>query len=286
MPLHEETILCEVCKGQGFIEVDDFTSMLCSCARNRLMRAHLGPEIASAKKIKSSPLFKRGPTPQEPIQDRTQENLFIRGPWQLLLAHFRYTLICKGLLFRFQIVTDQRIKTVFVGAEAAQSRTREERESSKKSYNSLADIVCEHDLLILRLGFLGHKNQAMAGALKEALMLREVQHMPTWIVDMPGNEFVNGHRAFSEENSDYIFSHFAVLDFTNTEKPATHAPIPERQPAVEPPRFDEKDQPLEEDARPSVEPDDVAGIMGESATNKRKYKKFGGKFKKHSGGPV
>jgi hypothetical protein len=185
-----------------------------------MMRQHLGPEIARARKIQSSPLFVRGPVPDDPpLDDKTADNLFLRGRWSDMIAHFRYALICKGLMFRFLIVTDERIKNVFVGNESARVKPKEERETTK-SYNSLSDLVCDHDLVILLLGYLGHKNVAMAGALKEALMLREVAHKATWIVDKADYPFVVGHHSYSEDVADYIFSHFEVLDVPSTSTPS------------------------------------------------------------------
>src|SRR5579863_807875 len=128
MPFEEQPV-CGICQGAGVITVDDLTDCLCQCARTRMMRAHLGPEIASAKKIDASPLFQRGATPTDPpVADRTKENLFIQGRWVELISHFRYALICKGLMFRFLVITDEKIKTVFVGAESYKERTREERD--------------------------------------------------------------------------------------------------------------------------------------------------------------
>lgn len=287
MRFQEDEKACPICLGQGVIEVDDLTSILCNCTRTRLMRVHLGPEIASAKKLTESLLFERGLSWNDPpVIDRTRENLFLKGHWQDLIAHFRYALICKGLMFRFQVITDERIKTVYVGADSFEKRAREERDRIKKTFNSLQDIICEHDLSIIRLGFLGHKNQAMPGALKEALMLREVQRKPTWIVEAPQSPFIPGHHAYSEEVWDYINANFSFLDMADPNRVTTEVhgvDVPKEIRATQDqPRY-VREQPLDEAARPSVEPDDIETFMS-TGSKKPKHGKFGKRGA--SGGPV
>ena len=269
-PPLEQDPPCESCKGKGFIVVDDLHSMLCHCAGWKLMRQRLGIEIARAQKIRSSPLFVRGEKPGDPpVTDRTKDNLFLKGRWSDLIQHFRFAFICKGLLFCHQIVTDERIKNVFVGNERATLKSKEDRENTK-SYNSLSDLVVDADLLIVKLGYLGHKNIAMAGALKEALMLREVALKPTWVYDNPDNEFGPGHHAYSEDVSDYIFSHFEVLDFKRTisgDEPEVVAPVRAARPVVE--------ETIEERAQPSVEePGELAAFQRELEQKEHKPKKF------------
>lgn len=283
MPFHEEAP-CTTCNGQGVIEIDDLTSALCHCTRTRLMRAHLGPEIASAKKRKDTPLYERGPTPSDPpIIDRTRENLFIKGHWPDLIAHFRYALICKGLMFRFQVITDERIKTVYVGADSFEKRAREERDQIKKTYNSLQDIVCEHDLTIIRLGFLGHKNRSMPGALKEALMLREVQRKPTWIIEDPKNPFDLNHKAYSDEVAEYINSNYAIMDLVEDRPPSELRGVDLQQPRTE--TF-KSEEPFDVSAMPSVEPDDIDSLMGDGSAKKSWTPKKSRFNKSRGGGPV
>ncbi len=152
------------------------------------IEAFLGPEIASARRIKGSPLFlsaKKG----EPIQtDRTKDNLYIQScTWPKLLPHLRRTLGCKRHRddsFTYKVITDQRIKTVFVGDEQYTNRPQSVREDIP-TFNSLEDLIGQCDLLIIQLGYLGYKNVAASGALKEALLLRKTSRKPTWLVDDP-----------------------------------------------------------------------------------------------------
>jgi len=277
---------CEVCNGAGVIDVDDLHSVMCNCARWRLMRRHLGPEIAGAKRIRESPLYKTEKYGSTPLVDRTRDNLFLRGRWGELIAHFRYAFICKGLMFRFLFVTDERLKNVFVGNESAKVKPKEERESTK-SYNSLSDLVCDHDLLIVMLGFLGHKNIAMPGVLKETLMLREVQHKPTWIVDKADYPFVVGHLAYSEDVSDYIFSHFSALDIGSASSTTGPEPTPQ---VVESERVSEswKDVPEGALSVDSEDHDELADLLGEPVPSfkKRANKPFKFKRRPSGGGPA
>ncbi len=209
--------LCAKCNGTQVIMIDDLTVEPCVCLRAKLFKQHLGAEIALAPTIVTSPLFQLGPEGQLPSVDRTTENLFIKGEWADILSHLKWALYCKGLKYRFRVVTDERIRTIFVGAEAYTARNKKQRDDMQ-TFNTLADLVgVEFELIVIRLGFLGHKNIAAAGAFKEALMLREVLCKPTWIVEVPSSIFGPGHLTYSDDVGDYIDNHFEVL----TIKPST-----------------------------------------------------------------
>lgn len=76
--------------------------------------------------------------------------------------------------------------------------------------------------MILRLGFLGHKNVAAPGYLKEALMLREVALKPTWLLMSPSSPFGPGHFTYSDELAEYITEHFDVVDFKSNDDGPLH----------------------------------------------------------------
>jgi len=46
-------------------------------------------------------------------------------------------------------------------------------------------------LVILRLGYIGHPNKAAAGALKEALMIRETADKAVWVVEDPDRSWTH-----------------------------------------------------------------------------------------------
>jgi len=187
-------------------------------------------------------------------------------------------------MFRFLLITDERIKNVFVGNESAKVKPKEERDTTK-SFNCLADLVCDHDLVVVLLGFLGHKNVAMPGALKEALMLREVAQKATWIVDKMDYPFGIGHHSYSEDVSDYIFSHFQCLDIERTGSSKTEGDDPQvleevsgfRTPIVV---ESEMDSELQVDS----EDDDLADLLGPTV-RKPKHKPYKYKRRPNGGGP-
>lgn len=209
--------ICPRCKGTGTLPTaDDMTVQQCICAYSRALKLHLGAEIATAPVLRS-PLLQLGPPGEPPKVDRTSENLFLKGYWPDLLSHLKWALGCKGPLFRFRVVTDEKLKVVYLGAESYGARAKGRRDEVT-TFNSLSDLVGpDIDLLILRLGFLGYKNQAMAGILKEALMIREFACKPTWIVEVPTSPFGPGHFSYSEEVGDYIAAGFQIVDLTRKE---------------------------------------------------------------------
>jgi hypothetical protein len=78
-------------------------------------------------------------------------------------------------------VTDQQIKTVYLGNEH-----RKVKPDDKEAYNSVSDLIgADFDLVIVKLGYLGYKNKAAPGALKEALLVRKDLSLPTWVIEDP-----------------------------------------------------------------------------------------------------
>ena len=182
------------------------------------MKEHLGTEIALAPSLSApSPLFVAGDP--EPKVDRTKENLFLKGFWPDLLPHLKAALVGKGLFFQFKIVTDERLRTVYVGDDSYKARAKSKRDDIE-THNSLSDLVgSDNHLVIIRLGFLGYKNVAMPGILREALMLRESLSKATWLVEDPDQGYFGpGHLAFSEEVEEAIGRNFTVVDFTNKKR--------------------------------------------------------------------
>lgn len=168
------------CDGRGHIPVDDMTMKLCRNLYAKALRQHLGKDLSRVQHVPSSPLLKRA-SDGTFVVDRTKDNLHIKGcTWSRLLPHLKLALGCKGLNFHFKILTDQQIKNVFVGNEH-----RQFRKPGQEFYNSLGDLVGEFDLVIIKLGYIGHKNVAAPGALKETLLIREASSLPTWVVEDP-----------------------------------------------------------------------------------------------------
>lgn len=212
-----ESVPCERCGGSGKIYVDDLNVRQCLCLYRRTLAAHLiaqfGAAIKSAPPVYLSPLYQEPKTPESPPKiDRTGDNLFLKGWWSDLLGHFRWALGSKGPLFPFFVTTDERVRTVYVGSESYVSRSRKIRDDVE-AYNSLHDLIGgQHRLVILRLGFLGYKNAAMAGALLEALRIREVAGTSTWVVEEPNSPLGPGHFSYSPELAEYLGRTFEVVD--------------------------------------------------------------------------
>lgn len=217
----------------GMIQVDETTYRQCICSYARALKNHLGLEIASAKTLSDSPLLQLDADPQNPpVVDKTKKDLFLKGWWRDLLPHFKWALGCQGLGFYFNIVTDERLRTVYMGAESYSSRSRKKRDEIQ-TFNSLNDIMApdHYQLVIIRLGFLGYKNVAMPGILKEALMIRQAARAPTWIIEDPNDPFVPGHLSYNEDVAGYIKQVFETLDFTTPNDPRFSAPesLPEEE---------------------------------------------------------
>lgn len=207
--------VCPQCNGVGFLynEEGDVRSP-CNCKIAEYMTKHLGTEIARAKTIYKSPLYVLPDKSGEPPKlDRTRENLHIKCAWTDLLPHLKLCLWTKGIGFEFRIVTDEKIKTVFVGAESYNARAKSKRDDMVTN-NSLNDLLGkEFPFIILRLGHLGHKNQAAAGAVKEALMIRDVEQKPTWIIEEPNSPFGPGNFTWSEDLEDYMTRNYKTVEF-------------------------------------------------------------------------
>jgi hypothetical protein len=147
--------------------------------------------------------------------DRTEENLFLKGPWSLVCRHLRWVLSGKRRFsqgFTYKIVTNEKILSVWVGNERYTNRpvgTRNDIETN----NRLNDVLEDPSLIILRLDALVHQNKAAANVLLEALKVREFVYKPLWLVESD-LYFGAGHPSYNSEVGDYIQERFAIVDLT------------------------------------------------------------------------
>lgn len=202
---------CPECKGMKWKIIED-KARPCLCLQREMLEGFLNTsnaDLAGARQIRRGPLYavdvQAGVT-----LDRTKDNLLIKAPWLALRPHLRLALGYRHYLdpgFRFSLVTDERVLNVYVGNEQYRSRKLKVRDDVD-SFNGLRDLVEDPPLVIVRLGFIGHKNVAAAGALKQALMIREVARRPTWIVYDPRYETPV---SWGEEVAAYAREHFAVV---------------------------------------------------------------------------
>lgn len=208
----EDEAPCPLCEGRHWIITSEEGEKPCKCHRTAMIKKHLGPEILTARSLRSSPLYVHGKS------DRTKDNLFIKGSWHTILSHLQWALGSKfnekpNVPHRFKIETDEKIVNVFVGNHSFTHRPKSMREDVE-TFNALSDFVEPPDLFILRLGFLGYPNKAAPGSVKQALGVREVACKPTWIIESPSNPFGPGHFTYSEDLAGYIDEHFEVLDLS------------------------------------------------------------------------
>lgn len=212
-------MICKICNGLGKIPVDDLTVKECICSFARSLRQYMGPEISAAGDIDTSPLYGKD-------EDFSDYNLFIKSWWQDFLPHFKYFLMHKsleplGLQFKFNIVTDEWLRTVYLGAESHVARAR--ARSDERPLNSLHDVMDEkYHLVVIRLGFLCYKNVAMPAILKEALMIRESQNLATWIVETPNSIWGPGHRSYDPDVGEYVRRNYTTIEFKG---PSRDVPI-------------------------------------------------------------
>jgi hypothetical protein len=213
---------CPYCKGLGYTLKDDDTQDECLCFVALRMKAHLGPEILATPNV----------TPAECVfykEERflTDTNLLIKTHWPDMLPHLKLALIAQGTRYKFKITTDEALKVVYVGAESYASKSKSKRDDLE-TYNSLGDLIGQGvNLAIVRLGFLGYKNVAMPGILKEALMIRKSLNLPTWLIEDPNVPFTEGHRSWSMEVHTYILESFRVIEINSPNSPvASPTPVP------------------------------------------------------------
>jgi hypothetical protein len=196
---------CPKCHGTGEIGRDERVGGIdglgatyvrdvvvpCECARLRRVRAQLGPLFADVPKIDRSAFWSR----EEPGRTAilAASNLWITAEWDDLAPHLKGAL---GLLcymrpstFNFRLVTDEDVRLSFV--EGGQGSTEV----------GIRELVgpADYDLLILRLGFVSYKNNALPGAVLTAIRHREAMRRPTWVLDTPSHPMATGHLAYSAD---------------------------------------------------------------------------------------
>ncbi len=237
--------VCEICDGFGSQQTGENSFRECACVYRRRLRAALGHEIACARTVFESPLYSPGVVPGDPpTVDLTGENLKIRGIWQDILSHFKWSLGCKlgdtQFHFTWRLETDERLRTVWVGSEAYGSRSRKKRDDME-TFNNLSDLIGHCDLVVIRLGHLGYPNRAMPGILKEALMMREVAEKATWVVEELSKPFCQDHFAWDSDVAEHIDRNYRLLDLdpykeavTPVEKPLATPTLRANKPPPEP----------------------------------------------------
>ncbi len=189
-----ERATCPQCGGSGVVRSiergEHRVDVECVCGLRLRKRLALGDDIYTAPVIRESPLNRK-----------TTTNVFVTAAWRALLPHLRLALgmawhagELEARPFTFKVVTDEQI----LRASLARDRDPDQYEVT----------IGGASLLIVRLGFLGWRNQAMAGYLREALMRRlDVDRAPVWLADTPKLLFESGHLSWDAAVGAYVAEH-------------------------------------------------------------------------------
>ena len=258
------------CDGSGWFVPNSLNAVPCLCLKVRMARQKLGDGIwieGGKVEVTETPLYKPGGVGNPPEIDRTTEDLFLRASYYTLRAHLRRALGGKMLdtdcLFRVTIVTDERLKNVFVGNESYAARSRKDRDYLQ-TMNSMGDLIgIESDLVVILLGYLGHTNKAAPGLLKEALMLRAGLSKPTWVAENTDILFQPDYPAYSPEVVYYMDQRFETVELEGFE------------PAPQPVTTDPEDVGLDDPPPPPARPRRAPEPREEPASTKDDMGAFG-----------
>lgn len=181
--------VCPVCGGDGRIfDEGEPVPRACVCKLRQMFRARVGEEVFEAAKL-----------PGKARLDAAR-NMAFRSDWRTAVPHVRQALL-RAWLTNFEhrhfVTTDLRVvdEGLSEGADGIQSL-----------------IGPQHQLVIVRLGYLPSKNTAAADALLSALRHRiEIWSAPVWVTDTPDVPFVRGHFAWSEPVKKFVEKHFVEV---------------------------------------------------------------------------
>lgn len=196
---------CDACGGTGYLPVseedEEFESLKemygtdmiagmakerCDCLLEVQFKQWVGGAIYNADEREESFLL-----------DRLEDNLFIRASHQNFLSHWKHTLQQQEFTFFWRLVTDSKIRDIFVGND--------------EKFHALSSLVHNPELLVIRMGVLSYKNVAMPGLILEALKIRQFEDKPTWVVNDPDNPFQKGHLAWSGELEYFLEQNFETV---------------------------------------------------------------------------
>lgn len=180
----------------------------CSCVlrvdtvRN-LERGWVG--TLAAEKIESSPLI-----------DLVNQDLFITASDSVLRSHLRFVGLRLGRNWNFLVCSDADLMTAWLynvaesGGEILDKEVAERIAVSPSRRRTLEDLVDPPGLLVIRLGVKVARNAAMSEVFHEALLRRDHENRPTWVVDQPGHRLNaldalgQQHRSYSELVMEYL----------------------------------------------------------------------------------
>jgi hypothetical protein len=163
----------------------------------------LGPALRNYHQRVESPLV-------TPDLSLTREDTLYVGSWETVAPHLALVLglriwFAVPSVYSIRVVTDEELRTAYF------AKTDKYDDGLELDLRDL--VGAWHDMVVIRLGFLGFKNQAMPGILYEVLRLRQAANLPTWLVEDPLEPFRKGHLTFDERVGAYVTKHFRRVVF-------------------------------------------------------------------------
>lgn len=207
---------CKVCGGWGVVVLEGQTHLgipvtepcKCRLAADTIRNLERGWKgVAYAQKLDSSPLL-----------DFVNRDAYITASDEILRSHLKYVGVRQGRNWSFLVTSDADLMKAWLynlKEEGAEIYDREIADrlanvSASASKRSLEDLVDPPGLLIIRLGVKVARNAAMSEVFLEAILRRDHENRPTWVVDQPGHRLTEVdalgqiHRSFSEPVEEHI----------------------------------------------------------------------------------
>lgn len=199
---------CPDCHGRGCVQhilpngLPGVVRCHCVLYRDILANVERGwAKLSGAAKVKDTPLW-----------DKTQECVYVTAANPDFKAHLRTAAIKRSYQQKnwyFRVVTDADLMTAWLSNLAEKGEEIYDADVVRdieweRGYRDLVALVHPPDLLIIRVGIKTARNAAMPEVLAEALLQREHEGRPTWVVDSPRNPLKEGCLSWSETVMDIL----------------------------------------------------------------------------------
>ena len=197
---------CQLCSGRGRLFLEEGPAgpitRRCDCV--------LMEDILSSVERGWPGLLRTGVPLSEasPLKDHLTKPLYIRAVLQTFKNHLRHVALREGPDWNFKVITDADLMVAWLANVSLSGANILDPDIKRPSLDSLTllDLVVPPDLLVIRLGVKSARNVAMSEVFLEALMHREHEGLPTWIVDQPTKPLQEGHLCWSSEVQSYLNS--------------------------------------------------------------------------------
>lgn len=148
----------------------------------------------------------RSPISESPLKEHLDKSLYVRSDLQVFKNHLRFVALRAGPDWNFKVVTDADLMVAWLANVSLSGADIVDPDIKRPSLTSLTllDLVVPPELLIIRLGVKTARNVAMSEVFLEALMHREHEGLPTWIMDQPTKPLQEGHLCWSNEIQHYV----------------------------------------------------------------------------------